>query len=213
MSEDQGDVIHWKASLPPALAEFLRGGGHTLEAIRRAHCAMCQGMAAEGVSGSSQLLACNQIRCGLRDGEQFRTELLWISALLLQLIDPTRRDDAITAFNQHVNIAGCATIGLRQDAQGRPMLGFVTSTLRARIHADVVGYLTATTGAEVINFADATIGAAQDIARNHRATRVELQKQRAAALRADGLADKKIAQRLKVDPKTIRNWLGNREEG
>lgn len=213
MSEEHDDPVRLKAPIPPALDAFLRAEARTLEAVRQEHCATCQGMAADGVASSSQLFACNQLRCGLRDAEQFRVEILWAAVTLSQLVPPAYpSDEVISAFNEHVALSGCATIGLARDDQGLPTLGFVTSTLRARIHADIVGYLTARTGVQVLP-PTARIGAAQSLIRDRRTSRLELMKQRAMALRTEGLSDKKIAQRLKVDPKTIRNWIGNREEG
>lgn len=212
---DQGQEAprEWQTRNMALIDAFLHAEPDAAEPVRLAHCQVCRATAAEGATAASRLLVCNQWRCGLRDPEHFRAEQDWAAAIGHQLNDPAGVADQVLAnFNLHVAAAGCATVGLVRGPDGIPTLGVNTPTLRARLHALLAGWFTAKHGG-IEQEKPPPVGEAHAVLRGQRESRREWQKRRAAALRAEGVSDNQIAQRLRVDPKMLRIWLGNRGAG
>ncbi len=216
MAEEEkgGGMARPKGSDAEVLHAFLTADPRSAEPLRRDYCSICRLTAADGATPASRLLTCNQRRCGLRDPEKLRAEQEWARVMFHRVGEPTQLDNMDEArFNDHLAEAGCATIGISRDAYGVPTFGFLASTLRGRLHVALVGWIAAKAGDARWNLAAMTIVEAEEVITKKRDTRLEWQKKRAAALRAEGISDKRIAHQLGYDPKTIRNWLGPRGEG
>ncbi len=215
VAEEKGDDVARLAAIDAGiLYAFLRVDPREAEPLRRAYCTVCRLTAREGATAASRMLTCTQHRCGLRDPENLCAEREWARVMVYRVGDPARLDDMDEArFNSYIAEAGCATIGISRDRAGIPTLGVQASTLRGILHVALVERIAAKAGDAQRNLASITIAEAEKVITAKRESRQEWQKKRAAALRAEGLADKRIAHQLNVDPKTIRNWLGNREQG
>lgn len=206
--EIEGDGL--SASL---LQSFLHADPAVFEQVRRQHCRVCQLTAAEGLSAPTRRRTCEKWRCGLRDPERFQLEQEWATVTLHTFSDPaTSTEEDLANLNHHLAAAGCAAVGLVRGPQGRIGLGINASTLRGELHATIVGLIATRAGAMTRDLATMTIADVQSASHGRRDSDLERMKQRAAAMRIAGLPDKRIAQQMKVDPKTIRNWLGRREE-
>lgn len=215
MAEEQGDDVVRLAAIDAGILDaFLTVDPREAEPLRQAYCTLCRLTAREGATAASRMLTCTQQRCGLRDPENLYAEQEWARVMVHRVGDPANLDDMDEArFNSYIGEAGCATIAVSRDPSGIPTFGFQAPTLRGVLHVALVERIATKAGDAQHNLASITIAEAEKVITAKRESRQEWQKQRAAALRAEGLADKRIAQKLNVDPKTIRNWLGNREQG
>ncbi len=194
MAEEKGDNVVRLAAIDVGILDaFFTVDPREAEPLRQTYCTLCRLTAREGATAASRMLTCTQQRCGLRDPENLYAEQEWARVMVHRVGDPANLDDMDEArFNSYIGEA---------------------PTLRGVLHVALVERIAGKASDAQHNLASITIAEAEKVLTAKRESRQEWQKKRAAALRAEGLADKRIAQQLNVDPKTIRNWLGNREQG
>jgi hypothetical protein len=190
---------------------FLEADPGKAEPLRLQHCITCRTSADKSTNAGLRAIICDQARCGLRNADKFRDEQQWVVVTLHELRSPElASDEALFRFNGHIHRAGSVTPALARTGTEPPELGALATSLRGELHAALIAYFTHLSGHVHMSLANLSPEAVTTLGGDVRGSRQLWQKRRAEALRAAGISDKKIAERLSVDPKTIREWLGNR---
>lgn len=204
-------------ALLSAFFHTLADGTPTTEQLRRDCCFTC-GAPAGDADEETLDQWCHAARCGLRDPVRLRDEWVFICGTVALVAPrlgevPTGKTlEVVEHFNYRLAIAGCATVRLDIGPHQRFVRGLATDTLRANIHAAATILLSYLAGDRADVDVRTTSGKAAEalVGRYHRQW-VEEQKGLAARLRAE-VSDRELAARLGIPPRTIRDWLGTREE-
>lgn len=196
---------------------FIDANPDNAEALRQRSCQVCHDSASRGDSAQERDRLCDAHLCGLRNPARFADEQRWCAAALASLWDTEQADpQKIAAVNNHIARARCVTPALAAGDDGRLGIGFSSVTLRGGIHAALVAWLTFLAGEIRVNIFEMKASDFRTMIAQHRAARrralMRGQRDRAKQLRMQGVSDNVIAQQLGVTRKTVRDWLGLRED-
>ncbi len=196
---------------------FIAANPDNAEALRQRSCQVCHDSASRGDSAQERERLCDAHLCGLRNPALFADEQRWCANALASLWDTEQADpQKIAAVNNHIARARCVTPAIAAGDDGRLGIGFSSVTLRGGIHAALVAWLTFLAGEIRVNIFEMKASDFRTMIAQHRSARrralMRGQHHRAEQLRLQGVSDYAIAKQLGVTHKSVRDWLGPREE-
>lgn len=159
---------------------------------------------------SDRVAVCADQGCGLLQPGNYPHELAWLSEQLhIFEIPETATDEQIAAFNAHLQRGRTLVAGLSRYPSGELGLGWQLPTLRALLHAALLGEIASRGGDKMHgNVRDYSGARASEFVRRIREEDDELVREKVKALAAQNISDFQIAKRLKIGRATVARYLG-----